>query len=218
MGMIVTNAENVDTARLCVDLANDHDIVYSAVGIHPEFALKSPFSDLEVIERLLSYDKVVAVGEVGLDYKWARSPEEKARQKQFFSRQIDMAKEHGLPVIVHSRRAHGPVVDMLLDSGVLADLHWYSGSISDAVRAVEGGIYFSFGPAVLYYESYRALVDIVPLRQILLETDAPVPFKGKTSKPWWVQKVAEFIADVKKTSTDVIVERTWQNARRFFSV
>lgn len=218
VGLIVTNAEEIETARKCIALAQNHDIVYAAVGIHPEYALKLPESSLAEVGRLLNEEKVVAIGEIGLDYKFARSREEKDRQMLFFSKQLALAKEYDLPVIVHSRRAHRPVVETLIDSGVIADLHWFSGPINDVVNAVEHGIYFSFGPAVLHYEAYRAVVDVVPLDLIMLETDMPVRFGGEEARPWWVRQVAEFIADVKKTSVDNVIEHTWKNARRFFRV
>ncbi len=218
VGLIVTNAENVETAKKCVQLASRHDIVYAAVGIHPEYALTAPESDLDIVERMLGKEKVVAVGEIGLDYKFAKTRADRDRQKLFFSRQIRMAKEYDLPVIVHSRRAHRPVVEQLIGSDVRADLHWFSGPMGDVLNAVEHGIFFSFGPAVLYYEAYRAIVDVVPLELMMLETDMPVRFGGKEARPWWVRRVAEFIADVKRTSIDHVIERTWQNARRFFRV
>jgi TatD DNase family protein len=218
VGLIITNAEEIKTAKQCVALAHKHDIVYAAVGIHPEYALKVPESALADVERLLNEEKVVAVGEIGLDYKFARSREEKDRQMFFFSKQIALAKDYGLPVVVHSRRAHRPVVETLIDSGVTADLHWFSGPMDDVINAVEHGIYFSFGPAVLHYEAYRAVIDVVPLDLMMLETDMPVRFGGEEARPWWVRQVAEFIADVKRTSVEHVIERTWKNARRFFRV
>ncbi len=218
VGLIVTNAENVETAKRCVDLAKQHGIVYAAVGVHPEYALQAPESDLQEIERLLDEEKVVAVGEIGLDYKFARNRAEKDRQKLFFHRQVQLANDYNIPVVVHSRRAHRPVVEALIDSGVRADLHWFSGPLEDVINAAEHGIFFSFGPAVLHYESYRAVVDVVPLDLIMLETDMPVRFGGEEARPWWVRDVARFIADVKRTSVDRVIERTWHNARRFFRV
>ena len=218
VGLIITNAENYETALRCVELAEKHDIVRAAVGIHPEYALQVPESEIDQVERLLSNERVVAVGEIGLDYKFATTPEEKERQKDFFQKQIELAREYGLPVEVHSRRAHRPVIEILAEYGVPANLHWFSGPLKDVIRGVELGFYFSFGPAVLHYESYRAVVDVVPLDHILLETDMPVRFGGKEARPWWVRDVARFIADVKKTSVDNVLQRTWQNARRLFRV
>lgn len=216
--MIVTNAEDVKTSEKNVELADSFDIVYSAVGIHPEFSLSLPGKELEGVERLISKKDVVAVGEIGLDYKFARSRSEKERQKRFFHKQLDMAREYDLPVIVHSRRAHRPVLDAILDYGVRADLHWFSGPPEEVERAVEGGIFFSFGPAVLQYDAYREMVDQVPLDLIMLETDTPVHFGGRPARPWWVRDVAEFIADVKNTSVETLMVRTWENARRFFRI
>jgi len=218
VGLIVTSAENGETAERNVELAEAFDVVYAAAGIHPEFALKTPEKELERIERLLNAEKVVAVGEIGLDYKFARSREERDRQDIFFRRQLGMAEEYGLPVVVHSRRAHRPVVETLMEYDVRADLHWFSGPIEDVLNAVDHGIFFSFGPAVLHYESYRAIVDVVPLDLMMLETDMPVRFGGREARPWWVRDVANFIADVKRTSVDTVIEKTWENARRFFRV
>jgi len=218
VGLIVTNAENVETAKKCVELARMHEIVYAAVGIHPEYALTAPESNLKIVEQMLENEKVVAVGEIGLDYKFARNRAEKDRQNLFFLKQIRLAKDYDLPVIAHSRRAHRPVVEQLIDSDVRADLHWFSGPLEDVINAVEHGIFLSFGPAVLHYEAYRAVIDVVPLDLIMLETDMPVRFGGEEARPWWVRDVAQFIADVKRTSVDHVIERTWRNARRFFRV
>jgi len=218
VGMIVTNAEDIGTAERCVELAETYDIVHAAVGIHPEFALKLPETEIDKLSAFLNRDCVVAVGEIGLDYKIAQSRSEKDRQKTFFFRQLSMAEEYGLPVIVHSRRAHRPVVDAIVGRDVRAVLHWFSGPLDDALNAIDHGIYFSFGPAVLHYEAYRALVDVVPMELILLETDAPVRFSGREARPWWVKEVAEVIADVKKTSVSTVIKNTWDNARRFFRV
>lgn len=218
VGLIVTNAEEVETARRGIALAERFDTVYAAVGIHPEFALNVSEDQLEEIEHLLNENRVVAIGEIGLDYKFARTREERDRQKMFFYKQLELAKEYDLPVEVHSRRAHRPVVEMLIDSGVRANLHWFSGPIDDVVDAVEHGIFFSFGPAVLHYEAYRAIIDVVPLDLIMLETDMPVRFGGKEARPWLVRDVAKFIADVKRTSVGTVIEKTWENARRFFRV
>jgi TatD DNase family protein len=214
VGLIITNAEEVETAKQCIALAHKHDIVYAAVGIHPEYALKVPESALADVEHLLNEEKVVAVGEIGLDYKFAQTREERDRQKRFFAAQLELAKEYGLPVEVHSRRAHKPVVDLLIDADVPANLHWFSGPLKDVVRAVDAGIYFSFGPAVLKYPAYEPIIDAVPLEQILLETDMPVG----GARPWWVKDVAKKIADVKKTSLNTVIEATWKNARRLFRV
>lgn len=218
VGLLVTSAEDIGTAERCVELAEAFDTVYAAAGVHPEFALKLPESELDRLLPLLDRDCVVAVGEIGLDYKIARSRSEKDRQKTFFHRQLSVAEEYGLPVVVHSRRAHRPVVEAVAGRGVRAVLHWFSGPLEDALTAIDHGIYFSFGPAVLHYEAYRALVDVVPLELTLLETDTPVRFGGKEARPWWVKEVAGFIADVKKTSLDTVIEKTWDNARRFFRV
>ena len=218
VGLIVTNAEDAETARKNVGLADMFDVVHAAAGIHPEFALKLSEKELEKLEQIVSAGNVAALGEVGLDYKFARSRVERDRQKVFFHRQLEMAEEYDLPVIVHSRRAHRPVVEAIVDSGVCADLHWFSGPIEDVLNAVDHGVFFSFGPAVLNYEAYRAIVDVVPLDLIMLETDMPVRFGGKEARPWCVEKVADFIADVKKTSANTVIERAWYNARRFFRV
>jgi len=218
VGLIVTNAEDAETAERNVELADMFDIVRAAVGIHPEFALKVSEKELGRIEQILSAENPVALGEIGLDYKFARSRGERDRQKMFFHRQLEMAEEYDLPVIVHSRRAHRPVLEAIVDSGVRADLHWFSGPLEDVLNAVDQGIFFSFGPAVLHYEAYRAVVEVVPLELIMLETDMPVRFGGKEARPWWVGKVADFIADVKKTSAETVMERAWYNARRFFRV
>ena len=221
MELIVSNAEELETAERCLELARNYDIVRAALGIHPEYALRLPFDVVSRVEELIQRndEEVVAVGEIGLDYKFAQTREEKDRQKEFFVRQIELANQYSLPVEVHSRRAHRPVLDLLeAHADVPVVLHWFSGGLADVLRGVELGYYFSFGPAIIHYEAYVPIVEAVPLDRILLETDGPVRFKGRPAEPCDVGAVAERIASIKKTSIENVMEAARRNARRLFHV
>ncbi len=210
--LLITNGENVDTSRRCVELT-DLPGVYAAVGIHPSSSNK-PY-DRSVLENLLDNDRVVAVGEIGLDAKYDIDMD---LQRRVFEDMVSLASEHDLPVIVHSGRSYREVADTLFRYDVLADLHWYSGSLDVALELAQSGHFFSLGPASLKGGKYRALIDELPLFQLLTETDYPVRIGGKDNHPLRVREVVEHIARVKNLPLEETRSAIYNNALKFFGV
>jgi len=218
LDFVLSAGEDLETSLKCVELARSHGFVYAAVGIHPSRAASATREELERTAGLLGEQEVVAVGEVGLDAKYVRLPSDWERQVRVFSHFLELAREHDLPLTIHSGRSFREVMDMVLQADVLPVFHWFSGPLSYALQAIEAGAYFSLGPAILHHDSYVPLVDVLPLDRILLETDTPVRFRGVEARPWWVKRVAERIAEIKNTDVGVIERKTRENALDVFGV
>ena len=210
---VITNSEDLKSCKKNSELLKDAR-VYGAFGLHPQFFNRK--ADLPRIEEFLGLEKTVAVGEIGLDYKYARNNRAKEIQKEVFIRQVKTAMKRDLPVIVHSRYAHKPVIEILEDlSAEKVVLHWFSGSVDLVERALKNGWFLSFGPFCLN-PPYKNVIAFVPLERMLLETDSPVPFQGKSVDPTWVPLVARRIAEVKGINVKEVEVRSTENSKRLF--
>jgi TatD DNase family protein len=227
VAFIICPGTNLDTSRIAVELAEKHDGVYAAVGVHPHDALGMTAKDCDELRRLAGHAKVVAVGETGLDYH--RELPAPDVQREAFRRQLELAAELDLPVIVHSRDAHAEVEAMLKEASVSAKLrgvlHCFSGSGDWAARAVKIGLHVGFaGP--LTYENATNLEKIaaaIPVERALVETDSPylVPRPHKRSErnePACVRLVAEKLAHIRKLSTADVSRVTGLAAARLFGI
>lgn len=208
---------NDKTNQEVLELIKEYPTVYGAIGIHPTEVGISNQSSLEWIEDNLKEDKIVAIGEIGLDYHYGN--EEKEKQIQFFKKQLDLAKKYNKPVIIHSRDAIEDTYNIMKEyKGVKMVLHCYSGSVEMAKRFLELDVYFGVG-GVLTFKNSRILKDVVsflPLDHILLETDspylAPEPFRGSKNEPKNVLLVAETLASIKGISVEEVIDITTKNA------
>lgn len=227
---IVTVGTDVLSSRKAVDLAAGHDTVYASVGMHPHDAKKLNGSALAELRALTQQPKVVAVGEIGLDFYRDRSPRD--MQRKAFQAQLAWSAKLGRPVIIHDRDAHDEVMEMLADwsaglknsplAGRLGVLHTFSGDLKIAERAVDLGFYISFSGPVTYRNAGR-LVDVVrdvPLERLLVETDCPFltphPYRGKRNEPANVRLVAERIASIRGMVFGDLAKATTTNAERLF--
>ena len=207
-----------------VELCEKYENLYGAVGVHPE-DLASFDADAEsLIREYLKHPKIVAVGEIGLDYYWDKSQIE--RQKEIFEKQILIAKEIGKPVLVHDREAHFDTLEILKktkasDVGVV--MHCFSGSPEFAMECVREGFYIALGGVVTFKNAKKVkeVAKIVPLERLLLETDAPymtpVPYRGKENQPAYVKFVAEEIANLRGVSFDEVANATCENAKKLLA-
>ena len=208
-----------------VELCEKYENLYGAVGVHPE-DLASFDADAEsLIREYLKHPKIVAVGEIGLDYYWDKSQIE--CQKEIFEKQILIAKEIGKPVLVHDREAHFDTLEILKktkasDVGVV--MHCFSGSPEFAMECVREGFYIALGGVVTFKNAKKVkeVAKIVPLEILLLETDAtymtPVPYRGKENQPAYVKFVAEEIANLRGVSFDEVARMTSFNAQRLLKI
>lgn len=215
---------DMPSSELAVELAEKHDNVYAAIGIHPHDATTADYDKYERLATLSSSKKVVAIGEIGLDYHYDLSP--RAIQKGVFREQIELADTLGLPIILHIREAYEDARQILFESrsylknGLL--LHCYSGS-SEFVRIFgELDAYFAFGGAITFNNAKHNLeaMKAVPRDRLLLETDSPymtpVPHRGKTNRPEYISYVAEKAAQVLEMNRAELERITTENAKRLF--
>ncbi len=219
---IINCATELTSSRRMIELAESYDHCYAAVGFHPENLEGASFDDLEAVSVLLSHPKVVAVGEIGLDYYWDSSP--RPVQQEWFVRQMQLAKEHRLPVIVHDRDAHEDTLRLLVQERPTGVLHAFSGSAEMAKEVLKLGMYIGLG-GVVTFKNARKTVEVaqmVPLDRLLLETDAPYmapePFRGRRNDSTLIAYVAEKIAEIRGCSKEDILNATEQNARQLFGM
>lgn len=222
VGGIVNCGTDIPSSQKCIALAERYDNVYAAVGFHPEDLEGATSDDFHTIERLLLHDKVVAIGEIGLDYYWDTSP--RPTQQEWFVRQMQLAKQHDLPVIVHDRDAHEDTLRLLKQEAPRGVLHAFSGSVEMANEVLKLGMYIGLG-GVLTFKNARKTVEVaqaIPLNRLLLETDAPymapVPFRGRRNDSTLIAFVASRIADIRGISADEVLTITTENAKHLFGV
>jgi TatD DNase family protein len=217
---------DVDSSRKALSIAHEFDDVYVAVGLHPENLEGASEADLALIKELAQDKKVVAIGEIGLDYHWFKASEGHERQKRFFIRQIELANELNLPVSVHAREAAEDTYDILSQhplkrSGVLHD---YSGSTEMLSAFASLGFYFGFDGPITYKNSVvpKANVIAAPADRILSETDAPyltpVPFRGTINEPKRIVEIVEAMAALRKTDVCTLEKQIRENYDRLFHV
>lgn len=222
---IVCVADNLRSAHGSVDLAMRYDSVYATAGIHPHNAEAAVEDDFTKLRTLLAHERVVAVGEMGLDFHYDFSPVDV--QKQVFRRQIELAQEFNRPIIMHSRKAEHDVLDILGEVGIPKAggvMHCFWGDLRAAQRTVDAGLYIGVGGPVTFKNAgdLREILKSLPLDRILVETDspylAPVPFRGKRNEPAYVAQTGRALAELLGLSDDEMARVTTENAIRLFGL
>lgn len=224
VGLVVDPGCDAASSRAAVALAEQYPHVYAAVGIHPEECGGCTGEDFAAIRALCGHEKVVAVGEIGLDYYWEQNPP-RAFQQQVFRRQLELAAEVDLPVIVHDREAHGDSLAIVLEyPQVRGVFHCFSGSPEMAEELLKRGWYLGFDGPITYKNARRApeVAAITPLDRMVVETDAPyltpVPFRGKRNDSRYLPYVIEKLAQWKGVTPEEMTAATWQNGLRLFGL
>lgn len=220
----VLNAScSLSSSYRTVELCKKYDILYGACGIHPDAAESVTDETLLEIEKLLGEEKIVAVGETGLDYYYDDVPREV--QQESFRKHAALAKKLSLPIIVHDRDAHRDTLEILKEfPGIRAVYHCFSGSVEYARELSKIGFYLSFGGAVTFKNARHApeVIREYPRELIMLETDcpymAPVPYRGKRNHPGMVPHIADKIAELWGVSPEEVGRITTENALRFFGI
>ncbi|MGE7767871.1 TatD family hydrolase [Peribacillus sp. NPDC096540] len=222
--MVVVGFDRPTITR-AMELIETYDFMYAAVGWHPVDAIDMTEEDLKWIEELSSHPKVVAIGEMGLDYHWDKSP--KVIQMEVFRKQIRLAKKVGLPIIIHNREATADIVKILKEeeaSEVGGIMHCFSGSAETAMECIDMNFYISLGGPVTFKNAKKPkeVAAAVPLDRLLIETDcpylAPHPYRGKRNEPSYVKLVAEQIAEIKQLSVEEVSQATTDNAKKLFGI
>jgi len=222
VGIITVGIDPKSSAR-AVELAREYKI-YAAVGVHPHEARRYSADlgrTLAGLEELAQDERVVALGEIGLDYYRNLSPRED--QLRVFRAQLELAERLGLPVIVHDREADGDTLAILRGAGVCGVVHSFSGAPEVAEGLIGLGFYLGFsGPVTFPKAPQREVITRVPLERILIETDAPyltpVPYRGRRNEPAYVRYVARAIAELRGIAVDRVEKQTTENARRLFGL
>ena len=215
---------DLKTSYSSYELAKKYDHVYAVVGVHPHEAKYYTAETREALKELLTKDKVMAIGEIGLDYHYDLSPRDV--QREVFIDQIDLAREMSVPIVIHTREAMEETYEILEKhaKGMKVLLHCYTGSIEMARKYLKLGYKLALGGA-LTFKNAKNTVDVakeVDLKDLLIETDSPymtpVPYRGKRNDPRKVVLVAEKLAEIKGISTEEVLEATKKNAFEFFGV
>ena len=225
VGYIMNVADSMESLEKVLGLAEKYPFVWASVGVHPEAAGNLADSDIEILREYTKHEKVKAIGEIGLDYYY--DDVEKPVQKKWFSRQIELAKEVNLPIIVHDRDAHGDCLDILRASGAMdvgGILHCFSGSREMARDVLNLGMYIGIGGTLTFKNArkVREVAEFVPMDRIVLETDcpylAPEPFRGKRNSSDLIRYVAEALAEIKGISAEEVERITLENAKKCYKI
>jgi len=225
VGLMLNIGFNRETIPTTIALAEKYDFIYAAVGWHPVDSIDMLPADLHWIEELCSHEKVVAIGEIGLDYHWDTSP--KDVQHRVFREQIRLARKVGKPIIIHNRDAHEDIVRILAEENaaeVGGVMHCFSGSPETAKKCLDMNFYISFGGPVTFQNARvpKEVLMQVPLDRLLIETDspylAPHPYRGKRNESSYVALVAEKAAELLGKTADEIAEITAENGKKCFGI
>ncbi len=220
---VINVGASMESTESTYALAKKYPFIYAAVGVHPSDTLPLTEKDMDRLKELAADEKTVAIGEIGLDYYWDEP--EREIQKKWFKRQIELAKEVDLPIIIHSREAAKDTLDILHehDTGCYRGvMHCFSYSPEIAREVVKMGFYIGVG-GVCTYKNAKKLVEVVeeiPLEHILLETDCPyltpVPYRGKRNSSLYLPYVVEKIAEIKGITAEEVERVTYENAMKLF--
>lgn len=225
---VVNPGCNIESSKFSVKLAHDNAMIYAAVGVHPHDAneLEEDKSSFDEIKRLAGEEKVVAIGEIGLDYHYDFSPREV--QKKWFEEQVKLAKELKLPIIVHDREAHQDTFEIISrhseDGNLRGVIHSFSGSLEMANEYIKLGFFIGLGGVVTFKNAKKPkeVAENIDLDYLLVETDGPYltpePNRGKRNNPAYVRHTANYIANLRGMSPQKLAEITTKNAKKLFGI
>lgn len=213
---------DLKSSLMSVKLADEYEGIYAAVGVHPHEAEDMTDEDFSEILKLLNEKKVVAIGEIGLDFHYDFSPRDK--QIEMFERQVQLSKELDIPIIVHDREAHEETYKILRKYRPKGVVHCFSGSVELAKETVKMGMYIGLGGAVTFKNAVKPVevAAFTPMERILLETDAPymspVPMRGKRCTSDMIEYTALKIAEIKNLDYETVVNTASQNTKELFGI
>ena len=224
IGAVINASATVRSWDKVLAFTKKYPFMYGMIGVHPDEIGELDEEKFERMTELVSESKIVAVGEIGLDYYWDKESHE--QQKEWFIRQLKLAKNKNLPVNVHSREAAADTFDILKEhgQGMKAIIHCYSYSKEMALEYVKMGYLIGVGGVVTFKNArkLKEVVEAIPIEHIVLETDcpylAPVPYRGKRNSSLYLPLVAEAIAELKGMTKEEVIQITTENARRFYGI
>ncbi len=219
---IVSIGYDLESSEKSVNLAEKYPFIYGVVGVHPTDIKKYSDTVERKLEELARNEKVVAIGEIGLDYHWMEDPKEE--QEEIFRRQMELSRRVGLPVVIHTRDAMEDTVKILEDyKDVGGIMHCYPGSYETAEKLIDR-YYFGIGGVVTFKNNKvtKETVKKLPIEKIVIETDCPYltpePFRGKRNEPVYVRYIAEEIARIKEMPLERVIEITTGNAKKVYNI
>ncbi len=219
---IIHASTDINSAKFGVEYAEKYDNFYTSIGIHPECVETLEDNYIEILKSLATNKKVVAIGEIGLDYYWTKETKEK--QIEVFENQLILAKEFDLPVIIHSREATADCMALLKKYKPKGVVHCFSGSAETAKEILALGMYISFTGVLTFPKSEKAksALAVIPMEKLLLETDAPymapVPNRGKRCDSSMICHIAQKVAEIKGTDAQNVLDITTQNVKNLFKI
>lgn len=222
---VINVGADLKSSRSTVELAKKYENIYAVIGVHPHSATQLDDRAIDTLRDLAKEEKVIAIGEIGLDFYYDNSPRDV--QRSAFKAQIELAKKLKLPLVIHSREADGETFDILKeaqDGDLKVLLHCYSGSAELALRYLELGFYLSLGGPVTFKNARvpKEVAEIVPLDRLVIETDSPYltpePYRGKRNEPMFVKYVAKQIAEIKNITIEEVIKATNENTKMFFNI
>lgn len=223
LSFVVNVGADMESSRKSVALAQKYDFIYAAVGVHPHAAGEMREADMKELEELSKHPKVVAIGEIGLDYHYDDTDPE--AQKIWFEKQLRLAAKLQLPYIIHDRDAHTDVLDIIKKVGYFNGvMHCFSGSVEMAREVAKMGMYVSIAGTVTFKNApkVKAVAKTVPLDKLLIETDCPYltpePFRGKRNNSGYVKYTAAQIAELRGMSTEELAKITLENGKKFYNI
>lgn len=218
---MIIPAIDIETSERAIELAEKYDGIYAAVGIHPHDSVKVSKDYLKILEEFLQHPKVVAVGEIGLDYFRDYAPSD--IQKRIFQEQAEFAKDKDYPIIVHNRKADDDTFSILNALDYFnAQFHCYGSDEDFAKKVLDRGALISFTGVVSFAKKVQELVAKLPLEKLMIETDcpwmAPIPYRGKQNEPAYVVEVAKAYSEIFRKPIDEIAKITTNTAKSFFNI
>lgn len=223
---IITSGFNIDSSLKAIDFAKKYKNIYVSVGIYPEYADEATEKNLMLLKSIAEDEKVVAIGEIGLQFTEGMPSEEV--QKRAFIKQLQLAYEAQKPIIIHCREAMGKLIQVLEENKHLiingGTLHCFSGSYESAERFMNLGLNISVGGVSTFKnaQNLKNVLSKIPLERLMLETDCPYltphPYRGKRNAPFFIPTIAENLADIKKVSIREIADQTTKNALKLFKI
>lgn len=224
IGNVVNVCASINSLRRIIPLTEKYPYVWGAAGVHPDYAEEMTEETLEEIRKVLQHEKILAVGEIGLDYYWHKEPENHKRQQEMFRAQMDIAREEKIPFMIHSRDAAEDtltIVKEYMQKGMYGGImHCYSYGLEHAREYVKMGLFLGIGGVVTFTNGrkLKEVVHEIPLDNLVLETDcpylAPVPYRGKRNCSLYLPYVVQAIAELKGVPADEVIRVTEENARR----
>lgn len=223
---VIDFGDSMESSERAAALAEAEEMVFAGVGVHPEEAFPMTDADDERLADWTKSKKVVAIGEIGLDYYWEKDREKREVQRKAFIRQLSLARALDLPVCIHDREAHGDMMSLLKTEGRKnrGVIHCFSGSLEMAVELLKLGWYLGIDGPITYKNAAKApeIIRRLPADRILVETDSPYlspqPYRGKRNEPAYVRATAEFAAMLRGEDAEAFALQTTKNARELYGI